>query len=100
MKAGRKLQVVRQKRNVLLSVHKNSTGTYYFYRIEDKTLPRVELLQKRMNKEAMLLIREDKIPLQDTVHAEINKFSKYKRGIHGTMLYTIMMINSYIWPDI
>ena len=56
-----------------------------------------------MNKEAMLHIRDDKIQVQDAVYTELDKFNKYKRGIRGTMIYTLMMINSYIRmirPDI
>ena len=56
--------------------------------------------KKYTNKEAMLHIREDKILVRDAVYTELDKFNKYKRGIHGTMIYTLMMINSYIRTDI
>lgn len=48
------------------------------------------------NEGAMFFTKEG-FPCQ--VHADFNKVNKFRRGIHGTMLYTLMMINSYIWPD-
>ena len=48
----------------------------------------------------MLHIIDDKILVQDAVLTELDKCNKYKKGIHGTMIYTLMMINSYIRPDI
>ena len=56
--------------------------------------------KKYTNKEAMLHIIVDKILVQDTVLTELDKCNKYRRGIHGTMIYTLMIINSYIRPDI
>ncbi len=57
------------------------------------------VLLKPVNKGAMLLTKEE-ILIPIAVGTDICQVNKYRRGIHETMLYTLMMINSYIWSDI